>query len=336
MSDVKTELPIGLEFETIAVDADRGRPLDLSDVLADPICHGDFGRVTPDGAGDQIEFVTNPSCRGKDHLEDLRYLAHQAAQLNAGKVRYLFCPRRPQTLPQATFAGWKKERLKALRQALANSSEGGVYGDEVVNVGNINAYHIHFGFPDACSDEAMLACCALNAAAPTILEWMHSRFNIPAANRNVVWLRFARSSRLPGPFWHETFQAYHAWFESQPRLVRQLSLDGDKHTGKWEVDLRNPQTVGDPASEGTVWHTVRLRPSYQTVEFRPLPTIGNYRHALQVAKEIDTWIARVIERVGDRQFSSFDEAVRSGYLPNFCGMPLPANKAEWWRRWFMF
>ena len=325
---------VGLEFEATASNLNRG-PVCLLQELDSPIKKEPFGGITLDAGSDQVEIVTNPSKDLRDHYGEFRDLHDRTTKLKEG-IKLHFVPRRPANLPKATFDDWKKPRLKALRDALARSDEGGEYGGEVLWSGDINAFHIHFGVSDVCTDEANTICCALNAAAPAILEYVHDRFKIPQVSRNEVWARFARKERLPAPRWFGEFSDMREFFESIPRLIAPVSDSCNKHTGGWVEDCVQLQNFQDPAAAGTCWWTVRPRPAYNTVEFRPLPAFLNPRFALHAVKEIDGWLSETLNSIGSRQFASFQEATNSGHIPDFKGIALPRSEEEWWQRWRQF
>jgi len=328
LAKMRTNWVTGWENEFNATLAD-GTPVDFRPLFHRPrVVHG-YARLILDAGRDQLEVNTNPSSKVVDHVNEMRWYMSLVEKMQGGMTLH-FDPRRKHGTP-ATVDDFYKSRLQALLRALQHPHEGRENGSLVVEAGNINAFHVHFGFPDVCGNEASTARNLLDAATPAITRWVHENFDITPSDRNRVW-SFSRPERQPAPRWFPDFQALHDFFESIPRLIVQVSGD-DKHGGEWDVDLQSLQIFGDTAAEGSTWWGTRIRPHHSTVEYRPTPTLADPLHAAELVIELDAWLERAMEKVGDRQFGNFDEAMRSGLIPDFMGIPMPKDEKAWWRGW---
>ena len=332
MSQV-TNRRTGWEVECNATDQ-NGQPVDLREIFTEPQYQNGFAKLVLDAGRDQLEACTNPESQLDALQQEMEQLLHQARTLQGG-LELHFDPRRQRGTP-ASEEDFYKPRLRRMLEALSDQKEGGSYGPRVVEAGNINAFHCHFDVGDACSDEANTVCNLLNAVSPAVLQWAHQEFALPKVGRNQIWTKFARPERLPAPRWFADFQAFRQYFESIERLVKCVEEEGNKHGGAWAIDLAQKQSFRDPGAEGTMWWAVRLRSNYNTVEFRPLPTLANPEHMALVVKRLDEWLDQAHSQINGHQFPDFNTAMASGLIPDFCGVSLPADESEWWKRWHSY
>ena len=326
----------GLELEGVAEDV-NGQPLDLTELLPEAIRPrgARFAGVTRDLGIDQIELITDPSRDTSVHLRQLCDLERLALGYIPGLARIQYLPRRLSGGISNDSYFRSNSRLRALIGALQSVEEGGENAVQALQgITNICATHIHFGFTDVLSHEGVTAANLLNLVAPAALEWVHRRFHMSTYQRNECWTRFARKERLPAPRWFTDVAAFKRYFESIPCLIRPVSL-GNGKSDRYVVDLLTSQRVHDGVSEGSIWWAVRIRPKYNTVEWRPLPSMQP-EQVVEVLPLVDEWLHQALEAVGDQQFDTYAAAVASGCIPPFYGVSLPATEAEWWERWFLY
>ncbi len=323
---------VGIELGGFVTDG-RGSPVSLIEYLAQPLkltSSTGFAEVIRDAGPDQIELVTDPTTSTLDlrlQLWELENLARRT--LPGGDLQFYYLPRRPGRLQSGGESWVAVPRLRAMVAALCDPSEGNGHGREVYNIGDICAVHYHFGFARAVSEEGVLACNLLNLLAPTATEYLHERYGLVSTRRNLCWANFARPERLPGSRWFPNVTTFVRYFESIPRLIRPLLED------RFEVDLQSPQRISDEVSEGTTWWAARIRSKYNTVEFRPLPSVPPAA-AIEVLTQIDQWLSEALTAVGSRQFENVAEAAASQLIPPFLGRALPTSDADWLHRWLRY
>lgn len=325
----------GVELEGFARNK-FGQPLDLTALLPEMIKPpgARFAGFNRDLGPDQLEIVTDPSNKVSDHLEQLLALTAMAKECIPGLATIDFRPRRVSGGVSDDSYFRSNSRLRALMAALGTVEEGGRNAYRVQSITDICATHFHFGFTDVLSHEGITAANLLNLVAPAALQYVHERYRMSSCSRNECWTMFARMERLPAPRWFEDATAFQCFFESMPCLIRPIS-QGNGKSDQYVVDLITPQGVGDGVSEGAIWWATRIRPRYNTVEWRPLPSLEPIQVA-EVLPLVDTWLSEALGAIGQRQFTSLQEAVGSGLVPDFYGVPVPASEAEWWKRWLSY
>jgi hypothetical protein len=325
----------GVELEGFAKDR-QGQALDLTALLPDIIrpSGARFAGVTRDLGSDQIELITDPSDDLVVHLKQLLALEAMAKERIPGLEQIHYLPRRQVGVVTDDSFFRSNSRLRALITALGSNVEGGAAALRVQGITDICATHFHFGFTDVLSHEGITAANLLNLVAPAALEFVHERYGMPSYGRNECWTKFARAERLPAPRWFADVEAFRSYFEAIPCLIRPVS-QGNGKSDQYIVDLMTPQRVEDGVSEGAIWWTTRIRPKYNTVEWRPLPSL-ELAQVAEVLPSIDAWLSAALSAIGQRQFGSMEEAVRSGLVPDFYGVPVPASEAKWWERWLSY
>ena len=332
---MKLDRLAGAEVEGFA-KGEQGQSLDLTAVLPDIIRPpgARFAGVTRDLGSDQIELITDPSDDATVHLKQLLALEALAKERIPGLAEICYLPRRQDegVIDDSFFRS--NSRLHALITALGSEVEGGADALRVQGITRICATHFHFGFTDVLSHEGITAANLLNLVAPAALEFVHERYGIRSYGRNECWTKFARVERLPAPRWFADKEAFRSYFEGIPCLIHPVS-QGNGKSDQYDVDLVTPQRVEDGVSEGAIWWTTRIRPKYNTVEWRPLPSLVPTQVA-EVLPLVDGWLSAALAAVGERRFGSMAEAVGSGLVPSFYGVSLPATEAEWWQRWLSY
>lgn len=318
----------GIEREAFASDL-RGRPLDIPKLLVQtPIQSDGFEMVTREVAPNQVEMVTNPSQEVGDLLQALLRLELQVLDLNDGDIRLQYLPRSTKPIGKLEYDIFATARHKAILQALSHPDEGGENWQNVYEMSRVCATHFHLDFSHESSQVKVNACNLLNIVAPDILAWAHEEFGLLYGDRTRAWTNFARAERLPAPRWFQDFSSYKAFYESLPNLV----IGGDKNGEGWEVDMKNFQKYGDPASEGATWWGVRLRQKYGSIEFRYLPTMPNPVSVARCAIAIDEWLSRALDKVGEKTYSSLKDALSANAILPFQGQAVVRDEYEWWRR----
>lgn len=332
---MKLDRDAGVELEVFARNK-HGQPLDLTALLPEIIKPpgARYAGFTRDLGPDQLELITDPSNKVSDHLEQLLALIAMAKECIPGLAAIDFKPRRVSGGVSDDSYFRSNSRLRALIAALGNMEEGGRNAYRVQRVTDICATHFHFGFTDVLSHEGITAANLLNLVAPAALQYVHERYQMSSCWRNECWTMFARMERLPAPRWFEDATAFQCFFESIPCLIRPIS-QGNGKSDQYVVDLMTPQRVNDRVSEGAIWWATRIRPGYNTVEWRPLPSLKPTQVA-EVLPLVDAWLSAALRAVGERRFGSMEEAVGSGLVPSFYGVPLPTTEAKWWERWLSY
>lgn len=206
-----------------------------------------------------VELATRV-CRSE--TEVLASLARCMAAIPAGYT-VNFTPRTPYPgeIPIA-----KKPRYAVMADALMREHPSGYNG--MLQVAPWNATHLHFGVPSVFDADSITLLNLLNNSAPYARAVVLDRLRIKCANGHLnIWKGFTKPERLPAPRWFRNAEHLRAFVEAIPKL---FVCAGDN---EWKVGEGEMSFLGDLASEGVLWWLARARHAFNSIEWRPFPSI---------------------------------------------------------------
>jgi hypothetical protein len=313
---------IAVELEGGAADARDMTPVDsLVRFGSDMLSTGrKFEGVTADMSRWSLEKITRVCRSGAQVRESL----DRVGRLMPKDVVPIFKPRPfPGRVP---IVG--KPRAAVMYTALKREHRRGGLG--IATVAPWCAMHMHIGVPTVCSDEAVLFQNVLNNIAPYARQIVIRRYRIQgAAGHLMIWKGWCNPDRTPAPRWFTGIEHYKSFLGTVPKLVLQVG-------GQWRPGDGTFSKLGDPDSEGTIWHVARLRGMFDTIEWRPFPSMPEVHipplvdKTLVLADAFWDYVAGHPEIVGG-QIGEMHGLYRS--LNRVCKLvpARPLSRAEWWK-----
>jgi len=314
------EITIGCELEGGLVDS-RGRPVDTLAVLAGGMKSPDipFEEITSDMGKASVELISAVSRSGSEVLASFE---RSLGRIPLGHYA-LF-----ETCPFGTEVELvDKSRCRAMMDALAREHPEGRRG--VPAVAPWCSTQFHLGFGNAFGPAQVLLLNVLNNIAPYARMRVIERFKVKGAQRHLsIWQGWCDARRVPAPRWFKDLDELHAVVRGIPKL---LTL----RNGEWVHADEEPSRLGDSESEGTLWWLARPRLVYNTVEWRPFPSLMPEDAALladrvlALARDFSAYV-----RENERATAYTMREIRSlfRHLAHHELMPSePLCETEWWK-----
>jgi hypothetical protein len=253
-----TKQLIGAELEGFFVDGQGNQVNTIARLGSSSLSTGkEFEVLTCDMAESSFEMVTTPCGSTFEVRESL------------GRIRGLMPKDLTTVFKTRPFPGKvrvvQKPRAKAMKIALSREHERGNLGIETV--APHCATHYHIGVPSVWDLGAVLLLNVLNHFAPGSRQCVIARFGIEGAEGHLnCWQGWCNPDRVPGPRWFWGTRHLEKFVGKIPKLVKQVGTE-------WHPCKNEPSRLGDPESEGTLWWLARPRGQYNTIEWRPFPSM---------------------------------------------------------------